>query len=104
MRSFLNKIKNTFFEKLAHRNKPLMFGQIILAFIAMFAGFQAINNIDTVYYIYSVICFIALGFEMLLIGIENYIVNKRNKKEYIFWFVAALIFFGIAIDRLLFLN
>lgn len=41
---------------------------------------------------------------MLLIGIENYIVNKRNKKEYIIWFVAALIFFGIAIDQFFFLR
>jgi predicted nucleic acid-binding Zn ribbon protein len=106
MRSFLDdKIMNTFFEKSPRRNKPLMFVQIILAFIAIFVWFQARNKIDTpVYYTYSGILDIIVGFVMLLIGIENYIVNKRNKKEYIIWFVIALMFFGMAIDQFFFLR
>ncbi|KWW21941.1 MULTISPECIES: hypothetical protein [Peribacillus] len=105
MRSFLDKIKNTFFEKLSRRIKPLMFVQILLSIIAIFVSLQALNEIDTtVYYTYSTIIKITVGFVMLLIGIENYIVNKRNKKEYIIWFVAALIFFGIAIDQFFFLR
>lgn len=103
MSSSLNKIKDTFFEKLSRRNKPLMVLQLILGAILIFVWFQARSTVETpAFWTYSAILKVAVGFVMLLVGIENCLVYKRGKKDYIFWFVLALIFFRMAIDEFFF--
>ena len=100
MPSFLNKIINTFFEKSSTRIKPIMFIQLILGAIAIFIWFQATGVAETpVYYTYSGILRIIAGIVLLLRGIEICIINKKGKKEYIIWFVLALMFFGMAFDQ-----
>ena len=85
MRSLLEKIMNTFFEKSSPRNKHLMYLQRILIFIAIYVWLQARINIGTsAYYIYSGILDILIGLMMLLIGIENYIGNKKIRSN--IWF------------------
>jgi hypothetical protein len=77
-----------------------MFFQIILGALAIFIWFQARSVVDTpVYYTYSGILRIIAGVVLLLRGIEIWIINKKGKKEYIIWFVLALMFFGMAIDQ-----
>jgi uncharacterized membrane protein HdeD (DUF308 family) len=99
MLSFLNKIINIFFEKPSTRIKPIMFLQIILGAFAIFVWFQARSTAETpVHHTYSGLLRIVAGFVLLLTGIEN-CVNKKSKKEYIKWFVLALMFFGMAIDQ-----
>lgn len=49
-------------------------------------------------YFYSGTLILIEGIITFLIGIENYIVKKR---EYIFWFILSVMFEGIGIDILI---
>ncbi|KRF61388.1 hypothetical protein ASG99_26045 [Bacillus sp. Soil768D1] len=89
MRSFLRK------EFWDDRNKPILFIQWVLIIFAIILYFQTYDSID---YIYSGILRLIAGIIILLTGIENYIVKKR---DYIFWFILTIMFCGMGIDILM---
>ncbi|MET3322361.1 hypothetical protein [Peribacillus butanolivorans] len=89
MRSFLRK------EFWDDRNKPILFIQWVLIIFAIILYFQTYDSID---YIYSGILRLIAGIVILLTGIENYIVKKR---DYIFWFILTIMFCGMGIDILM---
>ncbi|MFE4242022.1 hypothetical protein [Peribacillus butanolivorans] len=89
MRSFLRK------EFWDDRNKPILFIQWVLIIFAIILYFQTYDSID---YIYSGILRLIAGIVILLTGIENYIVKKR---DYIFWFIITIMFCGMGIDILM---
>ena len=89
MRSFLRK------EFWDGRNKPILFIQWGLTIFAIIFYFQTYDSID---YFHSGIIRLIAGIITLLIGIENYIVKKR---EYIFWFILTIMFCGMGIDILM---
>lgn len=89
MRSFLRK------EFWDDRNKPILFIQWVLTIFAIILYFQTYNSID---YFHSGIIRLIAGIITFLIGIENYIVKKR---EYIFWFILTIMFCGMGIDILI---
>ncbi|MBK5442214.1 MULTISPECIES: hypothetical protein [unclassified Peribacillus] len=89
MRSFLRK------EFWDDRNKPILFIQWVLIIFAIILYFQTYDRID---YIYSGILRLIAGIIILLTGIENYIVKKR---DYIFWFILTIMFCGRGIDILM---
>lgn len=89
MRSFLRK------EFWDDRNKPILFIQWVLTILAIILYFQTYNSID---YFHSGIIRLIAGIITFLIGIENYIVKKR---EYIFWFILTIMFCGMGIDILI---
>lgn len=77
------------------RNKPILFIQWVLTILAIILYFQTYEN--TVYF-YSGILRIIAGIITLLIGIENYIVKKR---DYIFWFILTIMCCGMGSDILM---
>ncbi|MED3912700.1 hypothetical protein FQP34_24660 [Peribacillus simplex] len=89
MRSFLRK------EFWDDRNKPILFIQWVLIIFAIILYFQTYDSIE---YIYSGILRLIAGIVILLTGIENYIVKKR---DYIFWFLLTIMFCGMGIDILM---
>lgn len=100
MKSPLKKLISVFFEKGGQRVKPLMYAQFTLFIIAIFSGLLARNNIGNMnYWSYSVIMDLMIGTGVILIGIENYIVNKKNPKHYLIWFICAIIFYWLAVDN-----
>ncbi|MBK5463505.1 hypothetical protein [Peribacillus sp. TH27] len=97
MNSFFKKIMSLFFEKAERRVKPLMYAQLTVFVGVVFAWFLVRNNIDN-YWSYSAIMYLMLGTGILLIGIENFIVREKKRKDYLIWFISALLFYWIAID------
>jgi len=76
------------------RNKPILLIQWGLVIFATILYFQY----DSMDYFYSGTLILIEGIITFLIGIENYIVKKR---EYIFWFILSVMFEGIGIDILI---
>lgn len=97
MNSFLKKIMSLFFEKSKHRVKPLMYAQLTVSIIAIILSWLVIiNKIDN----YEITYFM-LGTSFLLMGIENLIVNKKKRRDYIICFISSFCFYSIAIDYML---
>ncbi|MCP3764862.1 hypothetical protein NLX67_21310, partial [Domibacillus sp. A3M-37] len=97
MNSFFKKIMSLFFEKAEHRVKPLMYAQLAILIGVIFLDFLMRNSVDN-YWSYSAMKNLMLGTVMLLIGIENFVVREKKRKNYLIFFIIALLFYGIAID------
>ncbi|MGE7187014.1 hypothetical protein ACQKKK_24515 [Peribacillus sp. NPDC006672] len=96
MNSFFKKTLSLFFEKAERRVKPLMYAQSTVFVGVVIAWFLGRNNINN--WSYSAIMYLMLGTGVLLIGIENFIVREKKSKDYLIWFISALLFYWIAID------
>ncbi|MED0870215.1 hypothetical protein [Bacillus spizizenii] len=100
--SFFKKIVSLFFEKAERRVKPLMYAQLAILIGVIFLEVLVSNSVDN-YWNYSAIRNLMLGTVILLITMESFVFREKKRKDYLIFFIAALLFYGISID-IFFLN
>ena len=97
MNSFLERFMSLFFKEAGRRVKPLLYAQLIVFVGAVFGWCLARYKFDDSWSYYAIV-YLLLGTEFLLIGIEDFIVREKKRKDYLFWSIVALLFYWIAID------
>ncbi|WP_148631136.1 hypothetical protein [Bacillus sp. E214] len=101
MNSFLERFMSLFFKETGRSVKPLMYAQLILFVGAVFGWFLVRYKFDDSWSYYAII-YLMLGTGFLLIGIEDFMIREKKRKDYLIWSIVALLFYWIAIDNYFF--